>query len=125
MADDSFKSFVLDQISGLPELRAKAMFGAHGLYSAEHFFGILDEGRVFFKVDDTTRADYESRGMSPFTYEVKGRVMTMNYYELPPDVLEDRNEAIIWANRAVQVAARKPARVERKKIVRSKSKLRD
>ena len=43
MPNDSFKSFVLDQLGALPELRARAMFGAHGLYSGEHFFGILDE----------------------------------------------------------------------------------
>jgi len=38
MADESFKDFVLDQLAGLPELRARAMFGAHGLYSADRFF---------------------------------------------------------------------------------------
>jgi hypothetical protein len=27
------------------------MFGAHGLYSGDKFFGILDEGRLFFKTD--------------------------------------------------------------------------
>jgi hypothetical protein len=42
LPDDSFKEFVLDQLGALPELRARAMFGAHGLYSGEHFFGILD-----------------------------------------------------------------------------------
>ena len=52
MPDDSFKEFVLDQLGALPELRARAMFGAHGLYSGENFFGItLDEGRLFFKTD--------------------------------------------------------------------------
>ena len=34
MADDSFKEFVLDQLSALPEVRARAMFGAHGLIPA-------------------------------------------------------------------------------------------
>jgi DNA transformation protein and related proteins len=51
MPDDSFKEFVLDQLDALPELRARAMFGAHGLYSGDKFFGILDEGRLFFKTD--------------------------------------------------------------------------
>lgn len=119
MAADSFKAFVMDQLSALPELRAKAMFGGYGLYSGEHFFGILDEGRAFFKVDDATRADYEALGMSPFTYEMKGRAMTMSYYEVPPDVLENRNEVVLWANRAIQVAATKSVRVARKKVVRS------
>ena len=100
------------------------MFGGHGLYSGDRFFGILDEGRVFFKVDDITRAAYESRGMPPFTYEMKGRVMTMSYYEVPPDVLEDRNEAFVWANQAIQVAANKAVRAARKTTGRTKTKKR-
>ncbi len=124
MADDSFKAFVLDQLSALSDLRARAMFGGHGLYSGDRFFGILDEGRVFFKVDDITRAAYESRGMPPFTYEMKGRVMTMSYYEVPPDVLEDRNEAFVWANQAIQVAANKAVRAARKTTGRTKTKKR-
>ena len=40
MPDDSFKEFVLDQLSALPELRAKAMFGAHGLYADGKFFAM-------------------------------------------------------------------------------------
>jgi DNA transformation protein and related proteins len=91
-ADDSFKEFVLDQLSALPDARARAMFGAHGLYSGEHFFGILDEGRLFFKTDAQSQADYTARGMGPFTYESKGKVMTMSYHEVPPDVLEQPQE---------------------------------
>jgi DNA transformation protein and related proteins len=105
MADDSFKEFVLDQLGVLPGLRARAMFGAHGLYSGEKFFGILDEGRLFFKTDAVSQADYTARGMCAFTYEMKGRVMTMAYHEVPPDVLENASELTVWACRAIQVAA--------------------
>jgi DNA transformation protein len=81
------------------------MFGAHGLYSGGRFFGILDEGRLFFKTDAQSQADYIAHGMEPFTYEMKGRVMTMSYHEVPPDVLENREELVAWAHRAIQIAA--------------------
>ena len=55
MTDNSFKEFVLDQLSALTDVRARAMFGAHGLYQGEHFFGILDEGRLFFKTNAQSR----------------------------------------------------------------------
>jgi DNA transformation protein len=108
MPDDSFKEFVLDQLSALPDLRAKAMFGAHGIYSGDHFFGILDEGRLFFKTDERSQADYTSRGMGPFTYEMKGKVMSMAYHEVPPEVLEQPQELVVWARRAIALAAAKP-----------------
>jgi len=105
MPDDSFKAFVLDQLGALPDLRAKAMFGAHGLYSGDNFFAILDEGRLFFKTDAAGAPDYTARGMGPFTYERNGKVMTMAYHEVPPEVLEIAPELISWARQAIQVAA--------------------
>ena len=105
MADELFKEFVLDQLRALPDVRAKAMFGAHGLYQDEHFFGILDEGRLFFKTDAQSQVDYIVHGMGPFTYESKGRTLTMSYHEVPPDVLENAPELVAWAHRAIQIAA--------------------
>jgi DNA transformation protein len=110
MPDDSFKEFVLDQLSALPELRASAMFGAHGVYSGENFFGIIDEGRLFFKTDSTNEKDFTARDMGPFTYEMKGQVKSMAYHEVPPDVLEQPHELVFWARKAIRVAAAKPKR---------------
>ncbi|MCX6894899.1 MAG: TfoX/Sxy family protein [Verrucomicrobia bacterium] len=104
-SDDSFKALVLDQLSALPDVRAKAMFGAHGIYSGDHFFGILDEGRLFFKTDAASQADYTARGMGAFTYESRGKVLTMAYHEVPPDVLENAPELTAWAQRAIRLAA--------------------
>ena len=115
MPDDSFKEFVLDQLSALPDLRAKAMFGAHGIYSGEKFFGILDEGRLFFKTDAESQKDYTARGMGPFTYEMKGKVMTMAYHEVPPEILEQPHELTAWARKAIAIAAAKKKTPKRAK----------
>jgi DNA transformation protein len=123
MPEDSFKTFILDQLSALSDVRARAMFGAHGLYSGEHFFGILDEGRLFFKTDAQSEPDYTSRGMEPFTYESRGKVLTMGYHEVPPDVLEQPLELVIWARKAIEIAAaksKKPARSSAKNTPRRK-----
>ncbi|HZI31045.1 MAG TPA: TfoX/Sxy family protein [Candidatus Binatia bacterium] len=108
MADDSFKEFVLDQLSALPDVRARAMFGAHGLYQGDHFFAILDEGRLFFKTGAANKMEYTARGMEPFTYESRGKVMTMSYHEVPPEILENAPELVAWARQAIQVAVQKP-----------------
>jgi len=114
MADDSFKAFVLDQLSNLPDVQARAMFGAHGLYQGEHFFAILDEGRLFFKTDATNAPDYTARGMGPFTYESKGKPLTMCYHEVPPEILEQPPELAAWARTAIRIAAA----AKKKKAVR-------
>ncbi len=116
MPDESFKEFVLDQLGALPDLRARAMFGAHGLYRGEFFFGILDEGRLFFKTDAESQADYTARGMGPFTYESKGRTLMMSYHEVPPDVLENPPELVAWARRAIQASTRARKRTRSKRL---------
>ena len=102
-----------DQLSSLPDLRARAMFGAHGLYAGEQFFAILDEGRLFCRTDETSRMEYISRGMPPFTYEQDGRAITFQYHEVPPDVLENAPELVAWARQAIQAAIkhRQPTRI--------------
>jgi DNA transformation protein and related proteins len=104
MKDDSFKDFVMDQLKGLPELRVRPMFGGHGLYEGERFFGILMNGRLYFKTDEQTRAAYLAQGMEPFVYEKARRTATINYFEVPPQVLEDREELAAWARRAIASA---------------------
>lgn len=118
MADESFKEFVLDQLSALPDLRAKAMFGGVGLYQADVFFGILMEGRLYFKTDEQTRAAYLDRGLGPFVYEKARRTIAIHYYEVPPEVLENRDDLVAWAGRAIQAAARSAKSSKRKKQLR-------
>ena len=106
MANDSFTAFVLDQLAALPDLRKRAMFGAQGIYQDKLFFGILDEGRLFFRTDAASAIEYRARGMSPFTYtRPDKRVITFQYHEVPPEVLECAPELVAWAQRAIRVAA--------------------
>ena len=104
VADESFKEFVLDQLAALPELRVKAMFGGHGVYQADRFFGIIAAGRLYFKTDERSRSFYLDRDMEPFSYEKARRIISMTYFEVPADVLERRDELVAWAQRAIQAA---------------------
>ena len=101
---ERFVDFVTDQLAQVPDLRAKRMFGGHGLYAGDRFFAIVMNGRLYFKTDDATRADYVGRGMEPFIYEKARRTMTIKYFEVPPEVLENRDELTSWAAQAIQAA---------------------
>jgi len=59
---------------------------------------------LYLKVDDSNRQDYEKEGMPPFQ-PFADRPMTMQYYEVPAEVLEDKRQLQIWAQKAVAVAA--------------------
>lgn len=99
MRTDSFKDFVLDQLRswGAPDCRA--MFGGYGLYRDGKFFGLIYKGRLYFKTDASTAPTYRDRGMRPFRPNAKQTLK--NYYEVPPDVIEDPDQLAAWAQRAV------------------------
>ena len=76
---------------------------------------ILDQGRLFFKTDPLSAHIYTDCGMGPFTYEAKGKTLTMSYHEVPPEVLESAPELVDWARLAIRVAAKKPKKSAAKK----------
>ena len=101
MKVDSFRDFVLDQLNDLDDVTCRAMFGGHGLYLGKSFFGIVYEGRLYFKTDEVSRIEYSRRGMKPFHPSER---QTMKYHEVPPDVIENRDEVLVWAQQAIQIA---------------------
>ena len=100
MKDDSFKDLILDQLGALAGVSSRAMFGGHGLYHGKVFFGIIYKGRLYFKTESTTRHAYLKRGMKPFRPSAKQTLKT--YYEVPLDIIEDRDQLSIWASKAIQ-----------------------
>ncbi len=110
--DQDFLEFILDQLSGLPRVTHRRMFGAIGLYQGEHFIAIIDEGRLYFVTDDTTRPRYEASGMKPFQY-APGKFLR-TYYEVPVDVLEDDGALREWAGEAAGAQKRRGAKAGRR-----------
>lgn len=85
------------------------MFGGIGIYSGELFFALIADDTVYFKVDASTRSDFEARGMGPFRpFGDDGG--TMKYYQLPDDLLEDPDALRPWAEKAVAIARQNKAR---------------
>jgi len=102
--DDSFVTFITEQLSSVDDLSVRPMFGAHGLYAGDTFFGIVCRGRLYLKTDAKTIAEYERRGMQPF--RPNERQTIKSYYEVPADVVEDREQLSEWASRAVRANAK-------------------
>ena len=99
-----YRSFVIEQLERIAPITAKSMFGGVGLYAEEYFFALIADDRLYFKVDDTNRPDFEAAGMEPF--RPYGDERAMKYYEVPIEVLEDVDALPEWVAKAVEVARR-------------------
>jgi DNA transformation protein len=100
MTNNSFRDFVLEQLATLAGLRCKRMFGGHGLYCGEQFFGIVHDGRLYFKTHSDTLADYLRHQAAVFAPSEKQ--VLKNYREVPVEILEDARELTIWAMKAAR-----------------------
>lgn len=120
--NNEYLEYVLEQLAGLPGVRSNRMFSGAGLYQDEVFFGLLFGETLYFKVDDSNRRDYESRGMAQFRPYKDRPQVSFTYYEVPPEVLEDRQELVAWARRAVEAAVAIQAAKAAKRTPRKRSK---
>jgi DNA transformation protein len=100
MSTDSFRDFALEQLAALDGLRCKRMFGGHGLYCGEQFFGIVFDGRLYFKTHPETLPDYLKHHAAVFAPSEKQ--VLKNYREVPVDILEDSECLLLWAKKVTQ-----------------------
>ena len=111
---ESYREFVLEQLGRVTPVTGKSMFGGVGIYAQGLFFALIAEDRLYFKVNDATRPDFERLGMEPF--RPFGEDSAMGYYEVPADVVEDSARLAAWMKRAIDVAAK--ARINKKERVK-------
>lgn len=101
MKDDSFVKFVEDQLSGVPEVRSRRMFGGWGLYSEDRFFGIVSDEVLYFKTNEVTRQKYVA--LDSTCFRPSEEQVLKNYYEVPADVLENPEQLSEWAIEAANI----------------------
>jgi DNA transformation protein len=101
---DEFLVYLKDQLADMGPVASRRMFGGAGLYCDGVMFAIVADDMLYFKVDDSNRADYEAQECGPFVYKTERGESTMSYWEVPVDVLESRQQISDWAHKALKVA---------------------
>ena len=100
MPTNSFRDFALEQLAALESLRCKCMFGGYGLYCGEQFFGIVYDGRLYFKTHPETLPEYMEHHAAVFAPSEKQ--VLKNYREVPVDILEDNESLLHWPKKVSQ-----------------------
>ena len=111
-----FHDYVMkDVFSGVPGVTSRAMFGGWGIYKDRKIFAIITDGKLYFKVGDSNKLDYERAGSEPFRYKMSGgKLYEMSYWELPADVLEDCDLLPHWIEKSLAVPG-KPNKKKKKR----------
>ena len=114
MADAGFHAFVRELLAGMGPLTIKRFFGGGGVYADGVMFAMIADDTLHLKVDDALKRDLEAQGSGPFlwtpaTGPKAGQTLALGYWRLPEATLDDPDEAVRWARRALDVARAKAA----------------
>ena len=113
--DRAFEDWARDHLSGLGAFEIKRMFGGAGVMADGVMFAILDDDTLWMKADEALSVEMEALGSRRFSMPTKsGKVMTLPYWSLPETAMDDPDEAVIWARRALDVARQKPIKQSRR-----------
>jgi len=105
-----FTDFVVELLEGFGPVRVKRMFGGAGVYAGEVMFGLIDDDALYLKTDEALRAELADAGSQPWVYSrAPGKWEETSYWRLPETALDDPDEAVAWARKALAVATAKAA----------------
>ncbi|MFM9847246.1 MAG: TfoX/Sxy family protein [Hyphomicrobiaceae bacterium] len=110
-----FLEFLEEQLAGLGPISIRRMFSGAGVFADGVMFALVADDTLYFKADETTRADFEAEGMGAFTYATKGgRNTLISYWRAPERLFDEPDEMLVWAHRALATAKRAGAKTSSK-----------
>ena len=112
--DPRFGDWVQDHLSGLGPFEIKRMFGGAGALKGGAMFAILSSDTIWLKADDALAAEMAEEGSERFQHGPPDRRRTLPYWSLPSAAMDDPEQALAWARRAVEVALR-PERARKRR----------
>ena len=106
-ADKKYMEYVMDLLSPIGGVQSRAMFGGYGIFHEGNMFALISNSRLYFKVDDSNRPQYEQANCEQF--------MNMPYYEVPASILDDTARLHDWARASITIAHAAPSKKKRKR----------
>ncbi len=112
-ADAGLINWVVEALAPMGTVTKRAMMGGATLYLDSTVFAIVDDDALWFKSDKVSDAIWDAEGCVRFTFDMGGKIGSMNYRRAPDDVYDDADAMQRWAGIAVEAGRRAPARKKR------------
>ena len=104
---NEFAEYVHEVFSLFGPIAVRRMFGGYGIYREGLMFGLVSNDLLYLKADGHNAHHFEQLGLKRFEYCRKvGKTVALSYYAAPAEIMEDRDEAAIWAQRSFEAALR-------------------
>ena len=104
--EKEFALYVVELMQSIGPVHHKKMFGGYGIFLEGLMFGLVADGILYLKADKETENEFKEKGLEAFTYNKKGKEISLSYFQAPEETLEDSDEMNAWANKAYRTALR-------------------
>ena len=121
-ARDDFVDHCVELLGSAGTVRARRMFGGHGLYVDDLFVALILADRLYLKADAQTRPAFEAAACVPFVYDSAGKAVSIGYFSAPEEAMESPPLMQPWARLALSAAVR--ARAAKPRAARPAKKAR-
>ena len=106
---NEYCDYVVDLLSPLGPASYKFMFGGYGVYVDGLMIALVAGDQLMLRADDQNRPDFEALGIAPFQpYKTKSN--SMPFYIVPDEVMDDPDELVEWARKAMAATLRMKAK---------------
>ena len=106
--------YLHEVFESLGPITARRMFGGYGIYHDGVMFCLYAAGRLYLKTDAQNLPQFVAERCEPFTFSQRGKPVKLSYWSAPDVIMDDRDQARIWARSALDAALR--AQLAQKKI---------
>lgn len=90
-------------------VEVRKMFGGYGIFHQGVMFALAADEVLYLKADAASADRFRAMNLDRFVYDKRGKQVTMSYYQAPDEVMDDPEQAALWAKRAFEAALRSQA----------------
>ena len=98
-----FLQYALDLFNPLGRLTSKTLFGGNAILKNNIAFAMVFDGSIYLKTNKNTVKKYLDLDSKPLSYKKNNKTISLRYYEIPIEVLDDEDQLIQWAIEASEI----------------------
>ena len=98
-----FLQYALDLFNPLGRLTSKTLFGGNAILKNNITFAMVFDGNIYLKTNKNTVKKYLDLDSKPLSYKKNNKTISLRYYEIPIEVLDDEDQLIQWAIEASEI----------------------
>ena len=100
-----YRDLVLDLLAPLGEIDTRRMFGGLSVRCEGQHFGVIIQDQLYLVCDTPLRGEMVERGGRIFSYRRGSRLVDVpRFVSVPEEMLEDPDELLPFARRALLIA---------------------